>query len=72
MTMPKTLKINGFTWKVKTDGAVAIEGRVYGSCHFNSQTIYLDPATTEQKREQCLFHEIMHAIAWQSGLDKRI
>jgi hypothetical protein len=70
--LPTTLKINGFDWKVVESDAVAKEGSVYGSCHYSTQTIYLDPASTDQKKKQCLLHEVMHAVAWQTGLSKRL
>jgi hypothetical protein len=72
MKMPTGLKINGFNWKIVESDSVAREGNVYGSCHYMTQTIYLDPSSTEQKRKQCLLHEIMHAVSWQSGLSKRM
>jgi hypothetical protein len=72
MTLPKTLKINGFDWKVEESKSVAMEGNAFGSTHFREQVIYLDPSITDQKKKQCLLHEIMHAVSWQSGLDKRI
>ncbi len=72
MKLPATLKINGFDWTVKESDAVAKEGSVFGSCHHSTQTIYIDPSSTDQKKKQCLLHEIMHAVAWQSGLKNRI
>lgn len=72
MKIPKSVMICGFRWGIKTSAEVAIEGDVFGSCHYQSQVLYLDPKTTDQKREQCLLHEIMHAISWQTGLAKRI
>ncbi len=71
MKIPKTLNILGFQWKVKLDESVASEGGVYGSTHHGTQVIYLDPTNTEQKMEETLLHEAMHAIFWQTGLGKR-
>lgn len=72
MKLPTTLKINGFDWKVVESDAVAKEGSTFGSCHYATQTLYLDPSSTDQKKKQCLLHEIMHAVAWQTGLSRRL
>lgn len=68
--LPKTIKIGGFTWTVEQDAKVAFEGNVYGSTHHGTQTIFLDPTLTEQKKWQTLFHETIHAVYWQCGLSK--
>lgn len=72
MKLPVSLKINGFEWKVEESEKVSREGNVYGSTHYDTQTIYIDPSATEQKKKETLLHEIMHAVAWQYGLTKRL
>lgn len=71
MKIPKTVKIMGFDWSIKKDKSVATEGNIYGSTHHGSQTIFLDPENTPQKMEETLLHEMLHAIAWQTGVEKR-
>lgn len=71
MKIPTTLKIAGLTWKVKESKNIATEGSCWGSTHYDSQTIYLDPATTEQHKAEVLLHEILHAVMWVSRLDQR-
>ena len=71
MSLPKKVKIGGFWWKVKINGDIAEEGRCFGSTHYKTQTLYLDPDTTETHQKQVLLHEILHAIVWQVGLEKR-
>lgn len=71
MKIPKRLKIGGFIWSVEENDKVAKEGNAYGSTHHTSQSIYLDPTATQQKKEHTLIHEAMHSIWWQSGLNDR-
>ena len=71
MIIPRIIKIGGFEWIVEENAKVASEGGVFGSTHHLTQTIFLDPASTEQKKEHTLIHEIMHAVWWQSGLAVR-
>ena len=72
--IPKRLKIGGFIWAVKRDNGIAIEGNCYGSTHYKTQTIFVEPEPpcTQQKSEQCLIHEILHAVFWQTGLNDRV
>jgi hypothetical protein len=72
MKIPKQVKIGGFLWTIEENDKVSIEGNVFGSTHCVKQRIFLDPNETQQKKEQCLLHEIMHAIFWQTGLNERI
>lgn len=72
MKIPARIKIMGFEWAIEKDKSVAAEGSVFGSTHTHSQKIFLDPTTTQQKNEQTLVHEILHAIAWQTGLARRL
>jgi len=70
--VPKKVKIGGFVWQIITDDqAVPYEGNAYGSTHFKSQKIFLDPENTEDKNKQAFVHEIMHVIWWQAGLTER-
>lgn len=71
MKIPKSVNIIGFDWAIKLDRDVAYEGNIHGSTHPMSQKIYLDPDNTLQKQEQTFLHEVMHAIWWQTGLNKR-
>lgn len=70
LRIPKELKIGGFYWKVEESLEVGIEGNCYGSLHYTTQTIYLDPRTTLQKKQQAFIHEVLHAIWWQTSLSK--
>lgn len=72
MLIPTNLKIGGFDWTVEKNQHVANEGSVFGTTHTHTQKFFLDPSTTDQKNEQTLIHEIVHAVMWQSGLGKRL
>lgn len=65
MKIPKKLKINGFDWEVIESQDTANEGNCFGSTHFSTQKIFLEPSATRQKKEQAFIHEILHAIWWQ-------
>lgn len=71
MNIPNTVKIGGFTWTVEQREDVTREGDAFGLTHFTKQKIFLDPNETQQKKEQVLLHEILHAIWWQQGLGAR-
>ena len=71
MKIPKQIKIGGFMFNVKESKQIAIEGNGYGSTHHTTQTIYIDPDSTPQKKEQTFLHEMMHGIWNQVGLNKR-
>ena len=71
MKIPKRLRIGGFIWEVKEDFDIKEEGGIHGSTHYKKQKIFLDPEISQQKKEQTLLHEIMHAIWWQTGLWER-
>lgn len=71
MKIPKKIRINGFDWSVEENEKVAIEGNIFGSAHYVKQRIFLDPDESRQKKEQCLLHEVLHVVFWQSGLKTR-
>lgn len=70
--IPKQLKIGGFKWRVRLDGNVTREGECFGSTHYKAQTIFMDPNDSHQKQEECLVHEVLHVLMWQTGLNKAI
>lgn len=70
MELPKELKIGGFQWTVEEQKDIANESSVFGSTHTQSQKIFIEPGLNIQKRDQTLLHEVMHAIWWQSGLER--
>lgn len=71
MTFPKKITIGGFDWDISHSRDVAEEGHCFAAIHFRSLKIIIDPASPIQKQEEALLHEIMHACAWQCGLERR-
>ena len=71
MNLPNSLKINGFDWKIEESGPVSLAAECFGTTHYGTQTIYLDPTMTDQKKKQCLLHGILHAVWWMQGLGAR-
>lgn len=70
--IPDMIKIGAFVWKVVESDSVTLEGGCFGSAHYATQTIYLDPKITPQKKCETFVHEVLHAITWQSGLSTRL
>lgn len=70
MKIPKTIKVGGFDWKVSFNDEVTAEGNCFGSTHHRTQKIYLENKETcsQDKVDQTLLHEILHAVWWQQGL----
>lgn len=71
MNLPKKLRIGGLDWKVEYSNHIANEGQCYGSNHAKTQSIFLDPDTTQQHIEEVLLHEVLHAVFWRTGLWER-
>lgn len=72
MKLPKKIKIQGFIWTIEQSRDLSTEGACYGSCHYSTQKIFIQPGMTEQKTGEVLLHEIMHACIAQVGLGFRI
>ena len=71
MKIPKSLKIGGHVWKITHNKDVTNEGGCFGSTHPLTQRFFLDPEISQQKQEQTLIHEILHAIWWTNGMRSR-
>jgi hypothetical protein len=51
---------------------VTFQGECFGVAHHRDQKIFIEPDIPQQKKEQTLIHEIMHAVFWQTGLLARM
>ena len=71
MNIPKKLKIGGMMWEVEQSNDTTNEGNCFGSTHPLTQKFFLDPKIKQQKKEQTLIHEILHAIWWTNGMRSR-
>ena len=68
MKIPKTLKIGGFIWKIVYNQDVNTGSATFGQTHYRTQKLFIAPESSQQKQEQALIHEILHAIFWQNAL----
>lgn len=58
---PKTLRINGFEWKLREEaGYLEGKGR-WGETRHGKLEIFLDPESVPQQQRETLLHEIIHA-----------
>jgi Zn-dependent peptidase ImmA (M78 family) len=72
MKIPKTIKICGFDWEIIESQDVANSNENFGETHYRNQKIFIEPSEKQQKKEQVLLHEIIHAIFWQTGMWQRL
>jgi hypothetical protein len=64
--------IVGIRWTIKEDKDVVHASGNFGETHFKSNTIYIDPDQSEQNKRDTLWHEIMHAALWVTGMEMRM
>lgn len=69
--MIKTFKVGGIVYSVNEKEAVEIDGdfNYRGSCDKNMAIIEIKRDMNEQKKQQTLLHELLHAMFEESGLD---
>ncbi len=72
MKIPKQLRIGGFVWKITQHSDVADADNSFGNIETKTQVLNLDPRNTAQKMEECLIHEILHVVFWQTGAVGRL
>lgn len=71
MKIPSNIKIAGMNWKVKLSKPVTDQGHCFGSTHLQSEEIYLDPQTSQQRQEETFLHELLHVAYYNTGLYER-
>lgn len=72
MEFPTKINIFGFEWTISESEDIATEGRVYGSTHFETQRIFIEPNLSEQFKMCVIWHEIMHIMLYYTGLSERM
>ncbi len=72
MKIPSTIKIAGMLWKVKMSKPVTDQGHCFGSTHLQTEEIYLDPSTSQQRQEETFLHEVMHVAYYNTSLHERL
>lgn len=68
--MLKKVKVGGVTYKITNEKNPHMDGAVcYGVCDQKELTITMNSDLNEQRYNQTLIHEIMHAVMDEAGLD---
>jgi Zn-dependent peptidase ImmA (M78 family) len=71
--MIKSIKILGYTYKIKWHKNLMKREGIYGECCYSSKTIRLQLPNKDISENEVLntfFHEAMHMILHECGLDK--
>lgn len=66
----KKIKVGGIIYDVESKETVEINQNKnhYGSCDFKSAKIEIANTVNEQRQEQTLIHEVMHAVFDEAGI----
>lgn len=66
----KKVKVGGVTYKIKREKNLMHDQReAYGSCDHKELVIKMNDSINDQRYNQTLIHEIMHAVFDEAGLD---
>jgi hypothetical protein len=69
MKIPKTITVKGEKWKVTLVKDLHDEDeKVKGLTHFDERLIQIEANLTGRERRQIFWHEVSHAIIWESHL----
>lgn len=66
----KKIKVGGIVYDVELKEVVEInqDRNYYGSCDYKSAKIEIANTINEQRQEQTLIHEVMHAVFDEAGI----
>ncbi len=65
---PKTILINGRTWRVQFRRRLIFEGKpAWGLCHRETRLIEISMSLTPIKRYEIYWHELLHALSAEHG-----
>lgn len=68
--MTKKVKVGGVTYKITNEKNPLMDGELcYGLCDRKELAITMNSDLNEQRYNQTLVHEIMHAVVDEAGLD---
>lgn len=62
MNIPDKIKIGGYIVEVKEQEHLTLERANQGEYHPMTQEIFIDPAMTEQQKQETFIHEVLEAI----------
>lgn len=65
------VKIGGITYDIEQKESVEVnqDKNYYGVCNFKNAIIEISNTVNEQRQEQTLIHEIMHAVFYEAGIE---
>lgn len=74
MALPKAVKVLGKTYKIRvvTEYTTGFENGDYGECDNDSHVISIVAGRSLGNDQDTLLHEIIHAVAFQMGVDGAI
>jgi Zn-dependent peptidase ImmA (M78 family) len=68
--MIKKINIAGLDYDIKEVPVIDKDNHLLGQIDYVGQVILIDSEQTEQRKEQTLFHEILHGVLEQTGLSE--
>lgn len=65
------IKVGGVTYAIERKESVEInqDKNYYGVCNFKDTLIQISNTVNEQRQQQTLIHEIMHAVFHEAGIE---
>lgn len=70
MRIPSKVKALGLDFNVQENSDVSKAGDTFGSVHYSSQSLFIDPQLNQQMKEQTFLHELLHVCIFSSGYHK--
>lgn len=70
--LPKKIKVGWLSFKTILNQELSEESGNYGSVHYKTQKIFINPLVEEQTQESTYVHEMLHSIIFLSGLSERL
>ncbi|EAC9146022.1 hypothetical protein [Listeria monocytogenes] len=71
MAIPKQVKIGAVNYIVQEKQVVDNDNSNWGACVFHDNHIEISTGLSEERKEQTLVHEILHAIFYESGFEEQ-
>lgn len=65
------VKVGGITYEIKRKESVEVnqDKNYYGVCNFKDAVIEVSTTVNQQRQEQTLLHELMHAVFHEAGIE---
>lgn len=69
MKIPKFIQIGQVTYEIILNDNISENYEVWGTTNTKTQRIYLSETLTQERLEETLIHELLHACICESNLD---